>query len=194
MIDIAKMTQGAQMLLDGLGTDFTDPNFSETPKRLVNAYLQMLHYEDTELLDVELDLIFKKSFPSTYDGIVIVDNIKAKSLCPHHMFPVKYIVDVGYISSIGHGALGISKLPRIVKMLAKRRVLQETYTDEIAKTLMKGLKADGVIVIVRGDHSCMTSRGVTETDATTITSSVYGIFKKDLGARQEFLSLINNHK
>lgn len=187
------MEQTYKKFLEELGTDLTDPNFKDTPKRVVKAINEMIKFEDAYLLKTELDSIFSKSFPSTYNGMVIIDNIKSKSMCPHHMLPVKYVVDVGYISK-GGKAIGISKLPRLVKMLAKRRILQESYTDEIAKTLSDRLKADGVMCVVRGDHSCMTCRGTNETDASTITSSVYGIFKKDLGARQEFLSLINNRK
>ena len=175
--------------LYAVGTDLTNENFRETPKRVVKATLEMLKYEDNELLQTELDDLFKKSFPSKYEGMVIVDNIKAKSVCPHHMLPVKYNVDVAYISKKGK-AIGLSKLPRLVKILAMRRVLQETYTSDIAQTLYEGLQADGVICLVRGEHTCMTCRGTNETDAVTTTSSVLGIFKKDLGARQEFLSLI----
>jgi len=188
-----KMERAYAKFLIELGTDLKDSNFKDTAERVAKATLEMLAFEDPELFANEINHLFSKSFPSKYDGMVIVDNIKSKSICPHHMLPVKYVVDVGYISKSG-SAIGISKLPRLVKMLAQRRVLQETYTDEIASILAHRLQAEGVMVIVRGDHTCMTCRGTNETDASTTTSSVYGLFKNDLGARQEFLSLINNHK
>lgn len=179
--------------LESINTDLDDPNFKDTPIRVVKAVTDMIQFEDNELLQTELDNLFSKAFPSTYKGMVIVDNIKAKSMCPHHMLPVKYVVDLGYISTTGK-AIGISKLPRLVKILAKRRVLQESYTNDIALLLYNTLKAAGVMVIVRGDHTCMTCRGTNETDASTITSSVYGVFESDVGARQEFLSLLSNRK
>ena len=117
--------------------------------------------------------------------------IKTTSVCPHHFFLIDYEVHVGYI---GPKVVGLSKIPRVVVELAARAELQETYTEDIVNVIEKYLEATGVMVVVYGKHGCMTHRGIKQHDAVTITSSVRGLFENDLGARQEFLSLIRNGK
>lgn len=111
-------------------------------------------------------------------------------MCPHHLLPVEYNISVGYIP---HGkVLGISKLSRLVEVLAKRPVLQETLTHDIVDYLNMSLGVAGAICEVEGVHFCMKMRGVKQQNSKMITSAISGVFKdKNNGARAEFLQLIN---
>ncbi len=180
-----QILDAVRSILDGLQLNISGPNFRETPERVLKSYYEIFNGEGEHLEDAVKEL-FSKAFPSDYSGIVIVNKIKVFSMCPHHLLPVEYVVDVGYISKKGQ-MLGISKLPRLVELLASRLILQETLTDDIVKNLMKYLRADGAIAIVKGKHMCVRMRGVSKPDADTITSSVAGTFEIDLGARQELL-------
>lgn len=189
--DDEKIVEAVKMLITAVGQDLNDPNFQETPERVLRSYYEL--FDGHIQLDEKLKNIFSKAFPSTYKGIVSQKNIKAASFCPHHLLPIKYSIDVGYISQNGK-MLGLSKLVRLTRILARRLVLQETFTQDIVDSIMKNLGADGAIAIVRGDHMCMSIRGVNAPDAITTTSAVSGIFADPAkGARQEFLQLVGNH-
>lgn len=172
-------------MLEGLGLDILDPNLVETPKRVAKAYAEMLDGMNKE---GEIKALFMKSFPSVYSGIIKQTDIRTVSVCPHHFLPITYSIDIGYVSTKGK-MLGLSKLTRLSEILSHRAVLQEDLTDTIASTLMKELDADGVMVVVRGIHGCMSFRGVGQPNVTTITSSIKGTFEDDLGLRQEFINL-----
>lgn len=181
------LEKGFQMMMKGLrqayGLDLTDINLKDTPKRVARAWIEIFEgvNSDTKVKD-----ILSTAFPSTYDGMIIVDNIIAFSMCPHHFLPVEYRVSVGYISK--NKMLGLSKLPRLVKLLAKKPALQEDYTEEITQTLMNELGADGAIVRVHGRHMCMRMRGVKNPESTTVTSSIKGSFQ-NADTRAEYNSL-----
>ena len=181
-----KVHSATQVLLDeGLGLDLRDPNFTDTPARVARSYAEIFGgLYDTEK---KLKEIFRASFPSTYTGMVIVNNIKCYSMCPHHLLPVAYQVSAGYIAN--KKMLGLSKIPRVVELLARKPELQETFTQNICDTLNKYLKPAGIMVIVWGEHYCMKMRGAKQADANMITSSISGKFEHP-EVRAEFLSLI----
>ena len=179
-----KIKLAIESLLDGLGVNWPgDQNFHETPTRVLKAYKEILIGQDNEK---EVEKIFAKSFPTTYKGLVAQKGIKTTGMCPHHLLPIKYSIDIGYIAN--NQALGLSKLVRISKLLSARLVLQETLTQDIVDAFVNNLKVAGVIVVVRGEHGCMCHRGVNQNVITT-TSSIYGTFDGDYAARQEFLTL-----
>jgi GTP cyclohydrolase I len=180
-----QIIQGWKLILDGLRLDLKDANFKGTPERILRSYYEIFQGLNSE---EEIKKLFLTSFPSNYKGMVIVDNIKCFSVCPHHLLTVEYKVHVGYISE--NKMIGISKLPRLVQLLARRPVLQETFTEDISKILMDNLKAEGVMVMVYGMHNCMRIRGIEKPDAVTITSSIKGIFEEHV-VREEFMSLVN---
>jgi len=185
-----KMIQGAELLLQGLssytGDSFSllDHNFVDTPARIAKSYREMcegLGRED------EVAKILATHFPSTYNGMVIIDSIEVFSMCPHHFLPVKYKVDFGYIPN-GH-ALGLSKIPRFIELLAKRPVLQEDLATDIISLFTSAVKPEGCIVVLDGQHGCMQCRGAKQANSSAITSEVYGSFKESV-TRSEFLDLI----
>ena len=161
-----------EILEKGLGLDLIDPNFVETPKRVAKVYKEIFAGLDHTREDVEN--IFKTCFPTEYKGMVFEKNITVFSMCPHHFLPVRYEVSVGYIPD-GCG-VGLSKLVRVIELLAKRPALQETFTKEIVELIEKNMHTKGAICMVRGEHYCMQMRGVKQKDVSTTTSAANGVF------------------
>lgn len=165
-----------------------DNNFKETPQRVVRSYKELLSgHIDTEK---QISNILSKSFDSKYSGMVVCSNIKTFSMCPHHLLPVSYSVNVGYIPD--KKVLGLSKLVRIADILARRLVLQEDYTNDIAEALSK-LEPQGIIIQMYGNHTCLQNRGVKQFPAIITTSVLKGLFE-ELEVRNEFMMLIQNQR
>jgi len=189
-----QMVEGASLLLEGLANitnnkgvpsfDKTDDNFKKTPYRIAKSYLEMcIGLSKKE----EIQEILDTGFPSNYNGMIIIDNVSANSMCPHHFLPVKYKVDFAYIPS--KKMLGLSKIPRIIKLLAMQPMLQEDYTQEILKCFNEYVKPNGAAVIVTGVHTCMQCRGVEVSDSPVITSELLGVFKEQ-DVKSEFIELL----
>ena len=189
---ISNIEKGVHFILKGLndefGLDLKDENFKDTPKRVARAYYEI--FEGVKNTKEQVKEILDSSFPSDLNEMIISKNIHVYSMCPHHLLPVEYNISVGYIP---HGkVLGISKLSRLVEVLAKRPVLQETLTHEIVDYLNMSLGVVGAICEVEGVHFCMKMRGIKQQNSKMITSAISGVFKdKNNGARAEFLQLIN---
>ena len=180
-----QILKGTKLILEGVGLDLKDPNFIETPERILRSYYEICG----GLIDKKRKIkkILSKSFPTEYDGLVLEGPIKCYSICPHHFLPVIYEVFVGYIST--EKGLGLSKLPRLVELLAQEPKFQEDFTKEIVDILKKNIKPAGVMVVVKGNHLCMQMRGVKKPNCPTTTSSFIGAFSNS-EAREEFLNLI----
>lgn len=178
-----------ECLRDEYGLDIDDPNFKETPARVAKSYAEI--FSGVAKTQEQIIKILKTAFPCDYGGMVVQCGIKAFSMCPHHLLPVVYTVDVGYIPSLGGGVLGLSKLARIVTVLAKRPVMQEQFTHEITSALSSLAGVKGAAVRVCGIHYCMVMRGASQTESTTKTSDLTGVFKSIPEARAEFMSLIS---
>lgn len=186
-----KVEKGIRLVLEGLqeahDLDIESDNFKETPERVARAYQEIFSgLRDTS---VQLDLILKSKFPSGgYDQMIVCSGVVVYSMCPHHLLPVRYEVDLGYIPSKEGSVIGISKLARIIDVLAKRPVLQESMTQDIGKA-MNRIDPLGVAVRVKGEHSCMRIRGIRKEGVIT-TSYLSGVFREEVSTREEFLKLI----
>lgn len=156
----------------GLKLDMNDPNYVDTPNRVARSYKEIFAGLGHTKEDVEN--IFKSCFPTDYTGMVFEKDIIVFSMCPHHFLPVRYKVSVGYIPN-GCG-VGLSKLVRIVELLAKRPALQESFTQEIVDLMDKFMHTKGSICLVSGEHFCMHMRGVKQRNVVTTTSSATGVF------------------
>lgn len=185
-----KIEQGAELLLQGLaelGLDLSDPNFTDTPKRVAKAYQEIF----SGLIDVDKQItnILQSSFPANNkcDEMIISVNNLIYSMCPHHLLPVEYLIDIAYIPSDKGYVLGISKLSRIAEILAKRPVLQETLTTDIGKAIER-VNPRGVAVKVKGNHFCVRMRGVKK-QSSIITSYTSGSFRNNPATRNEFFEL-----
>ena len=184
---------GMECMLEGLrrkfGLDTNDQHFIDTPARVSRAYAEI--FDGLRDTDERVAKILSTAFESDMDQMIVVKDIHVFSMCPHHFLPVEMYVDVAYLPN--GRVLGLSKLPRLVEILAKRPVIQEQMTEEITHYLMS-IKASGAAVRVRGQHFCMRMRGVKKPEATMITTSVAGVFKEDQLAKNEFLSYIQDSK
>lgn len=176
-----------KMLVEGLGFDLNDPNLSDTPKRMAKMYCREL-FHNTNQEFPEKD--FRK-FPNKekYSQIMMVDNIHFTSMCSHHFMPFTGKAWFLYIPN-EYDLVGVSKLPRLVGHYAARPQLQENLCHEVMNRFIEVMQPEGVMLVMRAIHGCMSCRGVRQYNNTGMTSSaVYGAFT-DAATRAEGMSLI----
>jgi GTP cyclohydrolase I len=174
-------------VLGELGYDVEgDDNFRETAARSAKAMLELVRPVDD--INAEVDEMLSRTFPARYDEMVISKYNACFGVCPHHLLPVVYRVSVAYLP--GPRVLGISKLSRLVHLLARRPILQEDLTHELAEMLHTRLETRGSAAYVEGLHLCMAARGVEAHEARVVTSAVRGVFRENPATRQEFLDLV----
>jgi GTP cyclohydrolase I len=180
----ASFSDLVQEMIARLGEDPSREGLRRTPERVEKAYQYLTkgYNEDPE------QLLKSALFTVTYDEMVIVKDIEMFSLCEHHMLPFIGKVHVAYIPN--GKVIGLSKLPRLVEIFARRLQVQERLTTEIAETLMKIVQPQGVGVVVEARHLCMMMRGVEKQHSATVTSAMLGCFRNEKETREEFLSLI----
>lgn len=184
-IDRAKIEGSVQEILTSVGEDPTREGLLRTPERVAKAYEELLGGYRTDPIDLLNDAIFEV----TYDEMVIVRDIEFYSMCEHHMLPFLGRAHVAYLPK--GKVIGLSKIPRIVDMFARRLQVQERMTRQIAELIDELLHPKGVAVVVEGLHLCSVMRGVKKHDARMTTSSMSGAFRANLPTRQEFLDNIS---
>lgn len=172
-------------MLAFVGEDPAREGLLRTPHRVVESlkFLTRGYEQDVQ------SLLNGAIFHEDYDDMVLVKDIEFYSLCEHHMLPFFGKVHVAYIPS--GKIVGLSKIPRLVDMFARRLQVQERLTIQIAEALEEALQPQGVAVVVEGAHMCMLMRGVQKQEASMVTSHVMGAFRSDRATRQEFMALIN---
>jgi GTP cyclohydrolase I len=173
-------------LLSQLGENPEREGLLNTPKRVAKAYEFLTSGYSKNIDEVLNNAIFHEK----YDEMVLVKNIDFYSLCEHHMLPFYGKVHVAYIPD--GKIVGLSKIPRIVEVFARRLQVQERMTQEIADTIEKYLQPKGVAVVSEAYHMCMMMRGVEKQNSSATASAVHGLFQKDARTRAEFLNLISN--
>lgn len=181
-IDTSAIEQAVRSMLLAFGEDPNREGLVNTPKRVARMYPELLSGYNT---DTE-KLLNKAIFNVTYDDMVIVRDIEFFSLCEHHLLPFMGRAHVAYIPN--GQVIGLSKIPRIVDMFARRLQVQEQMTRQIADFIMDLLKPQGVAVVVEGLHLCAMMRGVKKHDARMTTSTMLGTFRTRVATRQEFLN------
>jgi GTP cyclohydrolase I len=182
-MDLERIRRAVREILLAVGEDPEREGLRETPDRVARMYAEVfdgLHQDPRGHL--------KKLFTQKYDEILLVKDIRLVSFCEHHLLPV---VGKAHIAYIPNGkVIGLSKIPRVVDVLARRPQMQERLTEEVADLLMKELDARGVAVVIEASHSCMTIRGVAKPDSTFVTSAMRGVFREKPATRSELMSLI----
>jgi GTP cyclohydrolase IA len=178
-IDRVAAERACSDLLYALGTDPDAPGLADTPRRMAEAYAEMLTpvpFEPT-------------TFPNSdgYDELVVAGSIPFHSLCEHHLLPFHGVAHVGYLP--GERIIGLSKLARVVELFARDLQVQERLTQQIADWLDERLAPRGVGVVLEAEHLCMSLRGVQKHGARTVTSALHGLVREDSRTRQEFLDL-----
>lgn len=172
-------------IIQAIGEDPEREGLRETPRRIAEMYAELfagLRTDPARHLEV--------SFEEAHDEMVIVKAIPFYSMCEHHFMPFHGVAHVGYLPR--GRVVGISKVARVVEELARRPQVQERLTAQVADTLMRGLKARGVGVVIEAEHTCMTARGVRKPGSRIVTSATRGLFRDNLATRGEFLSLIGH--
>lgn len=179
-----RMEELVRELLVRLGEDPNREGLVKTPKRAVASLKYLTHgYRQ----DVER-VLNKAIFEESYDEMVVLKEIDVFSLCEHHLLPFYGKAHVAYIPN--GKIIGLSKIPRVVEVFARRLQVQERLTSQIADCLMKALHPRGVGVVIEALHLCMAMRGVEKRDAYCVTSAMLGSFRESERVRGEFLSLI----
>ena len=169
-----------------VGEDPEREGLLETPKRVRKAYEFIYggYKEDPK------EILSKALFTSSNDEMVLIKDIEFYSTCEHHLLPIIGQVHVAYIPD--GKVVGLSKIPRVVNVFARRMQIQEQLTEQIADAIMDTIAPKGVAVVVQARHMCMEMRGVEKINSTTTSSALRGLFKSDQRTRSEFFSLINS--
>jgi GTP cyclohydrolase I len=179
LIDHAAAERAAADLLSALGADLAHEELRGTPRRMVEAYAELLTPRPFRAT----------TFPNEdgYDELVLVRSIPFHSLCMHHMLPFYGTAHVGYLPE--DRIVGLSKLGRVVELFARDLQVQERLTTQIAAWVQEHLNPKGVGVVLEAEHLCMSLRGVQKLGSTTVTSSLHGLVRDDTRTRHEFLTL-----
>ena len=180
-IEVAE--NGLEALLSLFGEDFNRDGLQDTPFRFIKAMGEhMAGYSENPALHLE------KTFDVDHNDLVLVKDIPFNSLCEHHLAPFVGKVHIAYIPN--QKITGLSKFGRVVEGFAKRLQVQERLTQQIADAIEEVLEPQAVAVIIEAEHTCMSGRGIKKHGASTVTSTMRGLFKENAPARGELLHLI----
>ncbi len=185
MFDKTGIRTAVASIIKAIGEDPNREGLADTPSRVADMYTELFMGLDKDPKE-ELTVIYEEG----HREMVIVKDIPFYSMCEHHLLPFYGTVHIGYIPDVDGRIVGLSKLARVVEILARRPQVQERMTTQIANTIMDGLKPSGVAVIVQGEHLCMIMRGIKKPGSSIITSAIRGAFRSRPESRAEFLSLI----
>jgi GTP cyclohydrolase I len=175
-------------ILELIGEDPKREGLVKTPQRVAKAFdflTQGYRQNPQEILNEAL-------FSTSNDEMVVVRDIEFYSMCEHHILPIIGRVHVAYIPD--GKVVGLSKIPRVVNIFARRLQIQEQMTEQIADALSQTINPKGVAVVVEARHMCMEMRGVEKINSTTVSSALRGLFKTDTKTRKEFFDIINKPK
>jgi GTP cyclohydrolase I len=189
LFDHDKLRVAVRLLFEGLGLDPDDMAVRDTPERFARMCDEVfagLLVDPAEVLDVV--------FEEGHDELVLERDIPFASMCEHHFVPFTGRAHVGYVPNTKGQITGLSKLARLVDLVAKRPNLQERMTTTIADILVDALDPRGVIVVLEAEHLCMSMRGVRKPGAVTVTSAVRGSLREDPRTRAEAMTLITGHR
>jgi len=181
-----KFENAVKDMMFHVGEDPSREGLEKTPSRVRKAYEFMYGgYKESpkEILESAL-------FTSSNNEMVLLKDIEFYSTCEHHLLPIIGRVHVAYIPD--GKVVGLSKIPRVVDVFARRMQIQEQLTEQIADAIMSTIEPKGVAVVIQARHMCMEMRGVEKINSTTTSSALRGLFKTDEKTRSEFFSLINS--
>ena len=182
-VDLDRIRRAVREILLAVGEDPDREGLLETPDRVARMYAEVF-----QGLHLDPKIHLRKAFTQKYDEMVLIKDIGFESFCEHHLLP---FVGTAHVAYIPNGkVIGLSKIPRVIDILARRPQMQERLTEEVADLLMKELDAKGVAVVVEASHSCMTIRGVHKPNSSFVTSAMRGAFKEKMATRSEVMSLI----
>ncbi len=182
-VDRERIQRAVRELIEAIGEDPEREGLRDTPRRIADMYAEIFSGVGADPLRA-LDVTFQEN----HEEMVILRDIPFYSVCEHHFLPFHGVAHVGYIPK--GRVLGISKIARLVEVLARRPQLQERLTGQIADALMQGIQPAGVAVVIEAEHLCMTMRGIKKPGTIVVTSATRGIFRTRAVTRNEFMALI----
>lgn len=185
-VDLERIEAAVREILIGIGEDPERNGLLETPARVARMYAEI-----TAGLQEDPEMHLAKVFDVDHDEMIMVRDIPVYSICEHHLIPFFGRAHVAYIPSGGGKITGLSKIARLVNGFARRPQVQERLTRQIAEAVESALQPRGALVIVEAEHLCMSMRGVQNPGATTVTSSVTGIFRDNVSTRLEAMRFID---
>lgn len=172
-------------LLNNIVSDSDREGLRDTPRRVAKFWQHMTSGYHQNIQDA----IGKAAYTADHDDLVVVRDVEFYSLCEHHLLPFFGKCHVGYVPD--GKIVGLSKIPRIIEIFARRLQVQEKLGNEIGKALSETIHPKGVGVVIEAHHLCMKMRGVQKQQSFTVTSTMLGCFKKDLALRNEFISFLH---
>jgi len=187
-VDQPRIAAAVREILEAIGEDPLRDGLKDTPNRVARMYSEVcsgLHQDPAQHLST--------TFEAGHDEMVMVRDIPLYSLCEHHLIPFLGKAHVAYIPNGGGRVTGLSKLARLVDGYAKRPQVQERLTRQIADAIEAELEPQGVLVVLEAEHLCMSMRGVRKPGASTVTSSVTGIFRDNVATRAEAMRFLERH-
>jgi len=189
IVDKKMIAEGVRMMLKGVGEDIKRDGLIGTPERVADMYEEIFSG-----IGIDPAKELGPMFDENHDEIILVKDISFYSICEHHLVPFVGKAHIAYAPNKSGKIIGISKLTRVLEIVAKRPQIQERMTTIIANTIMEKIKPRGVMVIIDAEHLCMSMRGVKKPNTLTVTSAVRGLFRDNPASRAEVLSLIYNGK
>ena len=189
MVQSEAIKEATRALLTAIGEDPTREGLADTPRRVSEMYAELFSGLGKDPC-AELSV----SFDEGHQEMIIARDIPFYSMCEHHLLPFFGVAHVGYIPNTQGKVVGISKLARVVDVVAKRPQLQERMTRQIADAIYQALEPDGAAVVIEAEHLCMVMRGVRKPGTTIVTSAVRGTFRTKSVTRAEFMSLIRGNR
>ncbi len=187
MIDETGIRTAVASIIKAIGEDPEREGLLGTPERVAEMYAELFMGIDK---DPRKELTV--GFEVGHREMVVLKNIPFYSMCEHHLLPFYGVVHIGYIPNADGRVVGLSKLARVVEIVARRPQLQERMTTQIADAIVDGLKPEGVAVVIQAEHLCMIMRGVEKPGSNVITSAIRGLFRRRAASRAEFFSLIQS--
>ncbi len=180
------MEKAVVEILEHLGEDVKREGLIKTPKRVIKAWEFMCSGYNMDAQEILKSALFT----SSNDEMVVVKDIELYSNCEHHMLP---IIGKAHVAYIPNGkVVGLSKIPRVVDVFARRLQIQEQLTEQIADAIDEAISPKGVAVVIDARHMCMEMRGVQKISSTTVTSALRGSFKKNKSTKDEFMNIISS--
>ena len=185
MFDEAGIRTAVASIIKAIGEDPERGGLVDTPRRVAEMYAELFMG-----LDIDPRQELAVGFEEGHREMVVLKDIPFYSMCEHHLLPFYGVVHIGYIPNADGRIVGVSKLARVVEIVAKRPQLQERMTTQIADAIVDGLKPEGVAVVIQAEHLCMIMRGIEKPGSNVITSAIRGLFRRKAASRAEFFSLI----
>ncbi len=185
MVDETQIAAAVDSIIKAIGEDPEREGLLGTPERVAEMYTELFMGVDK---DPREELVV--GFEVGHREMIVLKDIPFYSMCEHHLLPFYGVAHIGYVPNADGRVVGISKLARVVEIVARRPQLQERMTTEIADAIVDGLKPEGVAVVLQAEHLCMIMRGIKKPGSNVITSALRGLFQRKAASRAEFFSLI----